>query len=679
MYDNDEQAARASFERAVGFLRGGDASMAERICRRALNAHPRDANLLCLLGATLIRQHKPKEAEHTLSRAVNLFAEFARAHEGLAEALIMQGRLNEALASLDRAEELEPGSSSVRMKRAKVLTGLGRNEEADREIETALKLTPHREDLVRGLRLQRMGNHREAERIYREVLLRDPDNVDAMRLIAGIAMKVQQWSDAEALLERAVEIAPDFHQGWMDLGLARQEQDKMDAAADAFRRVIRLKPGRPHGYTSLGTVHAMTGRHEEALEQFAEALQRDPADFNALSGTGHVLKTIGRQREAIASYRECVRQHGDHGETWWSMANLKTFRFNDSDIEEMERRAAREDLVEEQRANFLFALGKAYEDRGDYDMAFARYASGNANRREREKYDPVQTADLHDRFIKVFTREFVDANSGAGCDSRAPIFIVGLPRSGSTLIEQILASHPDVEGTHELPDLGRIARAVGMGREDRLAYPDVVPHLDHEELRSMGEEYLARTARHRETGRPRFTDKLPNNFVHVGLVSLILPNAKIINAKRHPLDSCLGSYKQLFARGQPFTYDQFEVAEFYLEYQRLMEHWHDVLPANVLDVQYEQVVDDLETEVRRLLEYCELSWNDACLRFWETDRAVKTASSEQVRTPIYSGAKHRWRNYEHHLGPMIEVLEPLLTTLPENWRPKSLSGESAAD
>ena len=627
---------------------------------------------MCLLGASLIRLKKPQEAEHVLSRATRIYGSFSRAHEGLAEALIMQGRLKEALASLERAEVLEPGSSSIRMKKAKVLTGLGKEDDATRELEASFKLTPHREDLVRGLSLQRMGNVRDAEKIYRDVLLRDPSNVDALRLLAGVAMRAKQWGDAEALLERALELAPDFYQGWFDLGLARQEQDKTAEAIDAYQQVIRLEPDRPQGYVSVGTVKAMIGAHDEAMEQFQAALQREPSHFGALSGMGHVLKTIGSQDEAIENYRECVRQNPDHGETWWSMANLKTFRFTDEEIEIMATRAARESLVEEQRANFFFALGKAYEDKQDYDQAFEYYARGNENRRDRESYDPVQTVDLHDRFIRTFSREFFDERRGAGCDSNAPILIVGLPRSGSTLIEQILASHPDVEGTHELPDLGRVARSVGLGREDRKAYPEAMTLLSNEELKQAGEEYLRRTERHRELGTPRFTDKLPNNFVHVGFLELALPNARVINAKRHPLDSCLGAFKQLFARGQPFTYDQFEIAEFYIEYQRIMDHWHEVLPGRVLDVQYENVVDDLETQVRRILEYCDLPWNDACLRYYENERAVKTASSEQVRKPIYSSAKHRWRHYEKHLGPMIEVLEPILQSLPDDWQPKKL-------
>lgn len=674
MHENEHDTPKASFDRATTFLRGGDAVMAERICRQALNAHPRDANLLCLLGASLIRQQKPQEAEHTLSRAVRIFSDFSRAHEGLAEALIMQGRLSEALEALERAAELEPGNASVRMKKAKVLTGMGRDDDASREFEESFKLTPHREDLVRGLNLQRMGNIREAENVYRDVLQKDPSNVDALRLLAGVAMRAKQWGDAEMLLERALELAPDYFQGWMDIGMARQEQDKTEGAIEAYRQVMRLEPHKPHGYTSAGTLYAMIGEHDKAMELLQQAVEIDSGNFGALSGIGHVQKTIGNQAAAIDSYRRCVERNPDHGETWWSLANLKTFRFTDDDIAIMEKRAARKSLVEEQRASFFFALGKAYEDRQDYDKAFEYYAKGNENRRQRETYDPVQTVDLHDKFIDVFSKDFIAERAGVGCQSNAPILIVGLPRSGSTLVEQILASHPDVEGTHELPDLGRVARSIGLKREDRKSYPQVIPFLDDDEFAELGEEYLRRTRRHRETELPRFTDKLPNNFSHVGFLSLVLPNAKVINAKRHPLDSCLGSFKQLFARGQPFTYEQFELAEFYLEYQRLMDHWHEVLPGKVLDVQYEDVVDDLETQVRRILEHCELPWNDACLRFYENERAVKTASSEQVRKPIYATSKHLWRRYEQHLGPMIEVLEPLLRTLPADWQPENYPG-----
>ena len=672
MQDNDTDSPKASFERAATFLRAGDASTAESICRQALNQFPRDANLLSLLGAALIKQERADEAQHTLTRAVKLFPEFSRAHEGLAEALIMQGKLAAAAESLQRAGELEPGNAGVRLKLGRVLEALGRDSEADRYLEESIRLTPHREALLQGLNLQRMGNRREAERIYRDVLVKDPDNVDALRLLAGIAMRARQWGDAEVLLVKALGIAPDFYQGWMDLGHARQEQDRTDEALDAFRRAQRLEPGLPNGFAAAGTTAAMGGRHDEAIELFGEAIAIDPTHGGALSGLGHVLKTVGRQDDAIRSYRDCIGHNPDHGEAWWSLANLKTFRFDDADIEAMEAQVADPELGDEPRANFQFALGKAFEDRGNYARAFHYYEAGNDNRRQRENYDPVETMDTHDEFMRTFSRELFAKHAGAGCADESPIFIVGLPRSGSTLIEQILASHPAVEGTHELPDLPRVARSIGLQRDDRKKYPAVVAELAGDEIRRLGEDYVRRTERHREQGAPRFTDKLPNNFVNAGFAKLILPNCRVINARRHPLDSCLGSYKQLFARGQPFTYDLFELGEFYLQYERIMAHWHEVIPGQVLDVQYEDTVTDFEGQVRRILEFCGLPWDDACLRFYDNRRAVKTASSEQVRQPIYASALHRWRNYEAQLGPLIEALEPLLRTLPADWQPDVL-------
>jgi tetratricopeptide (TPR) repeat protein len=671
LQNHEQNSARASFERAVTFMHAGDFEMAEEMCRNSLNEFPRDANLLVLLGAALVKLERPEDAEHTLSRAAKMFPDFSRAHEGLAEAFIMQGKLPAALDSLDTAAALEPGSSTIRVKRGKVLVGLGRDNDASREFEASFKLTPFREELVKGLQFQRMNNLKEAEHIYRNVLMQDPDNVDALRLLAGVAMRAKQWGDAEVLLKKALGRAPDFYQGWMDLGLGLQEQDRMEEALDAFARARKIKPDRASPYTAAGTTTAMDGRHDVAIELFNEALRRDAGNPGALSGLGHVLKTVGEQDAAIAAYRECIEHNAEHGEAYWSLANLKTFHFEDAEIAAMETHAENEALGDEPRANFLFALGKAHEDRQNFEKAFSCYVQGNRIRREHESYDPVRTADQHDEFINVFSKEFLRAHEGNGYHGDMPIFIVGLPRSGSTLIEQVLASHSQVEGTHELPDLGRVARQVGKATTQARAYPAAMAYCEDSSLREYGADYLRRADRHRQGGVPCFTDKMPNNFVHVGFLHLILPDAKIIDARRHPLDSCLGSFKQLFARGQPFTYDLYEIGEFYLEYVRLMDHWHAVLPDKVLRIQYEEVVADLEPEVKRLLDHCDLPFEEACLRFYETDRAVKTASSEQVRKPIYSTSVQLWRRYEDHLGPLIEVLESHLRQLPKEWQPKS--------
>ena len=325
----------------------------------------------------------------------------------------------------------------------------------------------------------------------------------------------------------------------------------------------------------------------------------------------------------------------------------------------MQRQLESPGLSDEARAQFSFALGKALEDRGEYARAFEQYDRGNRTRRKLESYDPVQTEVINERIRAVFDAEFLARHAGSGDTDPSPIFIVGLPRSGSTLIEQILASHSQVDATHELPEVGRLILQINRESRDKITYPEAVRDFDDEAWAKLGRSYIDATRQYRRDA-PRFLDKKPNNFASIGLLSLALPNARFINARRHPLDTCLSCYKQLFARGQPFTYDLVEIGEYYLEYDRMMAHWSAVLPDRVLDVQYEDVVADLEGQVRRMLVFCGLSWEDACLRFYETERAIRTASSEQVRRPIYDSSIGVWRHYESELAPLIDVLAPIL-------------------
>jgi len=358
----------------------------------------------------------------------------------------------------------------------------------------------------------------------------------------------------------------------------------------------------------------------------------------------------------------------DFGEVYWSMANLMVFQFEDAEIDAMEQQLKRDDLTDSAEIHFRFALGKAWEDKGDHDRAWNYYHTGNQKQRTQVFHDPVMVEQRHDQIIEVFDREFLERNAGAGDESRAPIFIVGLPRSGSTLIEQILASHAQVEGTQELPTLTRLVSLIGRYRSDRKQYPHAVRDLKAKNFRALGHQYLEEAATYRFTDRAYFTDKLPNNFSHVGLIHLILPNAKVINARRHPFDSCLGAYRQLFGKGQHFTYDMAELADYYRKYHETMQHWHRALPGKVLDVHYEETVTDLGSQVRRILAHCGLPFEEGCVRFHETDRAVKTASSEQVRQPIYTRALGYWRHYEKHLGIWKDELADILDTLPETVR-----------
>jgi len=413
------------------------------------------------------------------------------------------------------------------------------------------------------------------------------------------------------------------------------------------------------------------GRQQEAIASYKKALEITPDRPGALCSMAHHMKTVGDREEAIATYRRCMDIKPDHSEAYWSLANLKTFQFSDREIEIMYELLDGEYLDDEARVQFHNALGLDRESRGDYDTAFSHFEQCNRLRRQSESYDPVETETRYDRVVEVFNEEFLAEREGFGDPDPAPIFVVGLPRSGSTLIEQILASHSAVDGTHELTNLASTVRGIRIPGKRKEQFPDTLFGLNAEGCRKIGTDYLDATRKYR-SGATYFIDKNPNNFVFTGLLRLALPNAKIINARRHPLDSCFGTYKQLFASGQPFSYDLVELGEYYLQYVRLMDHWHQLMPGYVLDVQYENVVADLETQVRRILDFCGLPFEESCLRFHETERAVKTASSEQVRRPIYSSSVHLWRKYESHLGDLIEVLEPLLSKLPAKDRPLSL-------
>ena len=349
-----------------------------------------------------------------------------------------------------------------------------------------------------------------------------------------------------------------------------------------------------------------------------------------------------------------------NGEVYWSLANLKTYRLTNQDISEMESRVDSGELSPQSEVNFRFALGKAYDDAGNYERAWHYYRSGNELQRSREGYDPVQNEVINDRILDVFSADFFAARGETGNPDPSPVFVLGLPRSGSTLLEQILASHSHVEGTAELPYLGRVATSLNRNRADGVSYPEATLQLKPDNFRALGDRYLELAQRHRTERRPRFVDKMPNNYPNIGFARCVLPNAKIVDARRNPLDACLGCYRQLFARGQTFTYDPLDIAEYYLQYQRLMDHWKKVLPGWVLTVQYEAIVENPDAQIRRLIEFCELPWEEDCLRYYDTDRPIRTASSEQVRQPIYSSSVNHWRNYEPYLDDLKAALRELI-------------------
>lgn len=589
-----------------------------------------------------------------------------------------QGRVHDAVDAYRKALELDPRRQHTRMRLGQLLLVLGEVDEAQALKSGFMEFDQDNADIARAAEFEKQEKSADAEKIYRGILTRHPDNVTAMRLWARLGIQEKRYAEAELLLQQAVRVAPGFSRAWSDLCGAQLEQEDYENAAESARQLTRLKPDSADGHVWLAAVTAAAGNHADAVEHYDNALAREPDHVGAMCGKGNALRTVGDQDGAIAAYRRSIEARPMHAEAYWSLANLKTFRFEECEVEAMLGLLDDERVPPEGQVQLHNALGLEFEARKDYGKAFEFIDHGCMLRREQEFYDRVENEERVDLTIEAFSPQFLDDNAGHGCSDPAPIFIVGLPRSGSTLLEQILSSHFRVDGTHELADLGRIVRANPALIEPPARYPTSVASIDAAGFMQMGKDYIGRSRRHRGEA-PCFTDKNPNNFVHVGLLHLILPNAKIINARRHPLDSCFGSYKQLFAAGQPFTYDLVELGEYYLQYQRLMDHWHHVLPGKVLDVYYEEVVGDLEGQVRRILDHCGLDFEASCLRFHETERSVKSASSEQVRIPIYSSSVNLWRRYEMHLGPLIETLEPLLATLREADRPASLGGSDSPD
>jgi tetratricopeptide (TPR) repeat protein len=651
---------RGRFDEILELVNRGEFGHAESLCRALLQKYPSDVNVLGLRGAVQIKLNRLEDAEQSLRQAVRLAPTFAKPHEDLGLVLLSLKRPAEAADVLRNAVRLDPELELAWVNLGKALAMLGFGKEADEAFEKSFSLNPERKKLAHAAEHHKEGRLEEAERLYREVARDNPNNVDALRMLGRIALTAGRNADAERLFRRAVTIAPDFAGAITDLGRVLKEQNRFEESIECFKRVIELEPDNAQAHFQLAAALAPAALTYRAIESYEKALALQPRFPGAKLGLGHVLKTVGRQEEAIEAYRECIRLRPDNGESYWSLANLKTYRLTDDDIAAMEKSLTNEGLTDQSRVNFLYALAKAHEDQGDFDGAWEYYAEGNATQRRLEKYDPVQTEVLHDSVIDVFSAELLRDKGAIGNTDRSPIFIIGLPRSGSTLIEQILASHSQVEGTSELPYVGRVATSLNRNRADGVNYPEAVRELAAEHFQALGRQYLEFAGLHRTEGKPRFIDKMPNNFPSVGFLHLILPNAKIIDARRHPLDACLSCYRQLFAKGQTFTYDLIDIGEYFLEYERMMDHWHAVLPGKVITLQYEEVVGNFEVWVRRLLEHCELPFEEACLRFYETDRPVRTASSEQVRQPIHARSIGFWKNYADKLDELKDVLAPSL-------------------
>jgi tetratricopeptide (TPR) repeat protein len=590
----------------------------------------------------------------------------AAAHHELGLALGAKGQGDRAIEALRRAVALKPDMPAAWRALGDHLTAVGDASGADDAYAQGIRFSTRDPRLMEAAAHLCEGRLAPAEALLREHLKQHPTDVAAMRMLAEVAGRLGRYADAEALLTRSLELSPSFLPARHNLAVVLHRQTRSAEALAEIDKLLQAEPRNP-GYRVLqAAVLGRLGDYAQAIRVYEDVLAEYPAHAKVWMSYGHALKTAGRQSDCVVAYRKSIGIEAQLGEAWWSLANLKRVRFTDEDVQTMRAQLAHERLTDEDRLHFHFAMGKALEDAGRYAESFEHYVQGNAIRRAQVRYDAEENSDHVRRSRAVLTADFFAARAGAGCPAPDPIFIVGLPRSGSTLIEQILASHSTVEGTQELPDIGLLARRLSArkSRSQESLYPEALVTLEMKDFHALGEEFLARTRIHRKTGAPLFIDKMPNNFAHIGLIHLMLPNAKIIDARRHPLGCGFSCFKQHFARGQHFTYDLAELGRYYRDYVELMAHIDAVLPGRVHRIHYENMVEDTEGEVRRLLEYCHVPFEDACLRFYENERAVRTASSEQVRTPIYREGLEQWQHYGPWLDPLRQALGTVLEAYP---------------
>jgi tetratricopeptide (TPR) repeat protein len=526
---------------------------------------------------------------------------------------------------------------------------LGQFDDARIAFERAAATDPYRAQVDEATAALLAHDRKKPELIFRGILQSDPSHLAALVGLAALSLTAFVATDAERLLRHALRQSAHAPLAWRGLGPALLAQGRVAEAEAAARYVLKIEPDNPQSWVTIAGVATRLLRQEEALEAYEHAARLKP-DARLLLSIGHTQKTLGQRAASEASYKATLALDPSSGEAWWSLADLKNYVFTEAEVGSMQQ-LAQEPGARANEAQLHFALGKAFEQRHDYAQAFTHYARGNAVRRIDAPFDIDSFERRTARIVKFFDAAFFAARAGGGDPSAAPIFIVGLPRSGSTLIEQILASHSAVEGTMELPNIINIVYEFDDRVPGRDGYPETVAAASAAELAGLGARYLRETAPLR-SGRPHFTDKLPNNFNHVGMIQAILPNATIIDARRHPMDSCFSTFKQHFAEGQTFSYDLTDLGRYYRCYLSLMDHFDQVLPGKVLHMQYEDLVRDPETHIRRLLEHCQLPFEAACLSFHQTRRSVRTASAEQVRQPLYTSGVGYWRHFERELEPL---------------------------
>ena len=615
-----------------------------------LTIHPANLKVLNMLLDTYIKINKAAEALKIIKKLIRLEPNKKEHQEKLIK---LHQFLNDDQAYQSALIEFHKNFPSIQT--ARIISNIhienDREEESDQVIQNFFESDKTYGELYKGIRHVKAGRLKLAEESYKKVLKKDKNNIDALRLLGLLAFKTKDYEIAEKLFLKVLQFDPSFSLAWDNLAKLYRIQNKLLKSIPAFENLIKLDPRNFEALVSLGTVFIKLSKYHEGIQLYEKSLKIKPENPRVYLSLGHALKTIGERKKSEAAYQNAIKYFSLSGEAYWSLANLKTYEFSDKEIINMESSLTK-NIHPNEMTQMHFALGKAYESKRQFDKSFKHYAEGHWHQRKQISYNAEDYKISIDELIDFFDKNKNLYNAKAQSNFDDPIFILGLPRSGSTMIEQILSSHSLIEGTQELPNILTISRDIKL-IDQKKGYPHNLLGLDQSSFDDLGKKYIDETKWARSS-TPFFIDKMPNNFVHIGLIKLILPKAKIIDARRNPMDTCFSCFKQYFAKGQHFTYDLDDIARYYNDYVRLMDYWKKLFPEEIFTINYEQVIENPNDRIRDLLEFCNVKFEDSCINFHKSKRPVKTASSEQVRQPMYKTGLDYWKNYSNNLDTLLK-------------------------
>ena len=643
-----------AYQNAKDLIQKKDYIQASQQLNEILKVFPNELNSIYLLIDCYIKLNNPIKALESTHTALNI-------KNNDKKLLQLEIRLNEYLERDSESIHLlkifiDKFSDLGALKHlSNLLVKQDKSEEADELIKNFFENNEDYGLLYKGVRHLHASRYRKAEDAFKKILIEDENNIDALRFMGILAFKSGNHDIAEAMLTKALKLDPTYSLVWANLAQVFSVTGQLDKAKKSFKNILNMEPKNGLIWAEYGTVLTKLANYKEGKDAYLKALEFKPNSPRVHLSLGHVYKTMGEIDNSIDSYKNTIIQNNLSGEAYWSLANLKTYSFSKNEIKDMEE-TLKGDMSDIERSQMHFALGKAYEVKKDFDKSFTNYYEGNKVKKGLIKYSSDDTSDNTKRILEFFNQENIQNLAKSSTSNRDPIFVLGMPRSGSTLVDQIISSHSKVDGTQELPNIIKIAAELNTNNQNN--YPEVLRELDDSKLSKLGKDYILETAWARNSA-PFFVDKMPNNFIHIGLIKTILPNAKIIDTRRDPMDTCFSCFKQFFARGQLFTYSLEDLGNYYTDYIRAMDHWHNIYGKDIFTVHYDNVINKTEDTIRELIDYCNLPFEQECLEFYKSSRPVKTPSAEQVRQPIYKSGLNYWKNYEEHLSPLKKIIDEI--------------------